>query len=167
MVIDSAHHPPPDRIDPRPDRRYVCLMSSTEPLSPLSPLAGKAALVTGAARPRGIGRPPAVHLARCRADTACLDIARPYDAAPAHGTASAGELDELAAELRGLGVRVATAVADVSVGEEVENAVARVSEELGTVTLVANVAGGRGPGLGPGPLLNIRSEERRVGKECR
>ena len=163
MVIDSAHHRPPDRIDPRPDRRYVCLMSSTEPLSPLSPLAGKVALVTGAARPIPRGRATAVQLARSGADIACLDIARPYDDAPAHGTASAGELDELAAELRGLGVRVATAVADVSVEDEVENAVAQVSEELGTVTLVANVAGGSGPGFGLGPLLNIPVEEfRRV-----
>ncbi len=40
---------------------------------------------------------------------------------------------------------------------------AKVSEELGTVTLVANVAGGSGPGFGLGPLLNIRVEEfRRV-----
>jgi NAD(P)-dependent dehydrogenase (short-subunit alcohol dehydrogenase family) len=135
-------------------------MSLTQPLNPL---AGKVALVTGAARPRGIGRATAVQLARSGADIACLDIARPYDDAPAHGTASASDLDDLADELRALGVKVATAVADVSVEEEVENAVAQVSEELGTVTLVANVAGGSGPGFGLGPLLNIPAEEfRRV-----
>ena len=40
---------------------------------------------------------------------------------------------------------------------------ARVSEELGTVTLVANVAGGSGPGFGLGPLLNVGvTEFRRV-----
>jgi len=45
----------------------------------------------------------------------------------------------------------------------VEAAVARVSEELGTVTLVANVAGGSGPGFGLGPLLNVGvAEFRRV-----
>ena len=60
-------------------------------------------------------------------------------------------------------MRAATAVADVSDEEAVEAAVARVSEELGTVTLVANVAGGSGPGFGLGPLLNVRAAEfRRV-----
>ena len=45
----------------------------------------------------------------------------------------------------------------------VEAAVARASEELGTVTLVANVAGGSGPGFGLGPLLNVGAAEfRRV-----
>jgi NAD(P)-dependent dehydrogenase (short-subunit alcohol dehydrogenase family) len=128
-----------------------------------NPLAGKVALVTGAARPRGIGRATAVQLARSGADIACLDIARPYKDAPSHGTASPSDLDDLADELRALGVKVATAVADVSVEEEVENAVAQVSEELGTVTLVANVAGGSGPGFGLGPLLTIPVEEfRRV-----
>ena len=128
-----------------------------------NPLAGQVALVTGAARPRGIGRATAVRLARSGADIACLDIARPYDDAPAHSTATPSDLDELADELRALGVKVATAVADVSVEEEVENAVAKVSEELGTVTLVANVAGGSGPGFGLGPLLNVPAGEfRRV-----
>ncbi len=127
------------------------------------PLSGQVALVTGAARPRGIGRATAVQLARSGADIACLDIARPYENAPAHGTASPSDLDELADELRALGAKVATAVADVSVEEEVEAAVAKVSEELGTVTLVANVAGGSGPGFGLGPLLNVPVEEfRRV-----
>ena len=40
---------------------------------------------------------------------------------------------------------------------------AQVSEELGTVTLVANVAGGSGPGFGLGPLLSVPAAEfRRV-----
>ena len=42
------------------------------------------ALVTGAARPRGIGRATAVELARRGNDIACLDIARPYAEAPGH-----------------------------------------------------------------------------------
>ncbi len=37
------------------------------------------ALVTGAARPRGIGRATALRLARAGHDVACLDIARPYE----------------------------------------------------------------------------------------
>jgi NAD(P)-dependent dehydrogenase (short-subunit alcohol dehydrogenase family) len=100
---------------------------------------GRVALVTGAARPRSIGRATAVALARGGADVACLDIARPYADAPHHGTA------------------------DVSDETAVEAAVGRVGEELGTVTLLANVAGGSGPGFGLGPLLNVPVEEfRRV-----
>jgi NAD(P)-dependent dehydrogenase (short-subunit alcohol dehydrogenase family) len=127
------------------------------------PFDGKVALVTGAARPRSIGRATAVALARGGAAVACLDIARPYADAPAHGTASGNDLADLAEELRALGVNVATAVADVSDEDEVEAAVDAVSQELGAVTLVANIAGGSGPGFGLGPLLAVpASEFRRV-----
>jgi NAD(P)-dependent dehydrogenase (short-subunit alcohol dehydrogenase family) len=121
------------------------------------------ALVTGAARPRGIGHATALALARGGADVACLDIARPYEEAPFHGTGSADDLAILAQEIGALGVKAATATADVSDESAVEAAVAAVSDELGTVTLVANVAGGSGPGFGLGPLLNVPADEfRRV-----
>jgi NAD(P)-dependent dehydrogenase (short-subunit alcohol dehydrogenase family) len=121
------------------------------------------ALVTGAARPRGIGRATALGLARGGADVACLDIARAYEDAPFHGTASRDDLASLAAEISALGVRSATALADVADEAQVEAAVAAVSAELGTVTLVANVAGGSGPGFGLGPLLGVGADEfRRV-----
>jgi NAD(P)-dependent dehydrogenase (short-subunit alcohol dehydrogenase family) len=94
---------------------------------------------------------------------ACLDIARPYEDAPLHGTGSGDELAELAAELTALGVRAVAVQADVSDEPAVEAAVARATEELGTVTLVANVAGGSGPGFGLGPLLGVPAAEfRRV-----
>ncbi len=127
------------------------------------PFAGRVALVTGAARPRGIGRATALGLARGGADVACLDIARPYEDAPLHGTASGDDLASLDAEITALGVQALTVESDVSDEDAVEAAVARVSEELGTVTLVANVAGGSGPGFGLGPLLSIPvTEFRRV-----
>ena len=94
---------------------------------------------------------------------ACLDIARPYDDAPHHGTASGDDLVALAAELAQHDVRAMTVQADVSDEAAVEAAVTRAAETLGTVTLVANVAGGSGPGFGRGPLLNVPAEEfRRV-----
>ncbi len=102
-------------------------------------------------------------LASGGADVACLDIARPYDEAPLHGTASPDDLQALAAELAALDVRATAVQADVSDEAAVEDAVARASEELGTITLVANVAGGSGPGFGLGPLLHVPAEEfRRV-----
>jgi NAD(P)-dependent dehydrogenase (short-subunit alcohol dehydrogenase family) len=127
------------------------------------PFEGQVALVTGAARPRSIGRATALELARGGAAVACLDIAKPYADAPAHGTASPDDLADLAEEITALGGAVATAVADVSDEDAVEAAVAKVSGELGTVTLVANIAGGSGPGCGLGPLLGVPAAEfRRV-----
>jgi NAD(P)-dependent dehydrogenase (short-subunit alcohol dehydrogenase family) len=137
-------------------------MSFTQP-EEKRPFAGRVALVTGAARPRGIGRATAVQLARGGAAVACLDIARPYRGAPAHATASHDDLAGLAEQLSALGARVATAEADVADEGEVERAVAQVTEELGTATLVANIAGGSGPGFGLGPLLEVPAAEfRRV-----
>jgi NAD(P)-dependent dehydrogenase (short-subunit alcohol dehydrogenase family) len=93
----------------------------------------------------------------------CLDIARPYADAPHHGTGSGDDLRALASELTALGVRATTVEADVSDEAAVEAAVGRASEELGTITVVANVAGGSGPGFGLGPLLNVPAGEfRRV-----
>jgi len=137
-------------------------VSFTQP-APGRPFEGKVALVTGAARPRGIGQATATLLARGGASVACLDIARPYSDAPAHGTASSDDLADLARELRGLGAEVATVVADISNEEEVERAVAQATDELGPISLVANIAGGSGPGFGLGPLLGVSATEfRRV-----
>ena len=98
--------------------------------------------MTGAARQRGIGRATALRLARDGHDVACLDIARPYEEAPAHGVASGGDLDSVVAEIEALGRRAIAVRADVSDEDEVTAAVAAGSEALGTITLVANVAGG-------------------------
>jgi NAD(P)-dependent dehydrogenase (short-subunit alcohol dehydrogenase family) len=125
--------------------------------------AGTVALVTGAARPRGIGRATALRLAQGGADVACLDLARPYDEAPGHGTASGDDLDSIVAEIEALGRRAVGVRADVSDADQVEAAVTAASEALGTVTAVANVAGGSGVGFGVGPLISVPVEEfRRV-----
>jgi NAD(P)-dependent dehydrogenase (short-subunit alcohol dehydrogenase family) len=125
--------------------------------------AGKVALVTGAARPRSIGRATALRLALDGADVACLDIARPYADAPEHATATADDLDSIVAEIEALGRRAVAVRADVSDDTEVEAAVATATEALGTIQLVANVAGGSGMGFGVGPLLNLGVDEfRRV-----
>jgi NAD(P)-dependent dehydrogenase (short-subunit alcohol dehydrogenase family) len=121
------------------------------------------ALVTGAARPRGIGRATALRLARDGADVACLDLARPYDEAPAHATASEDDLDGVVKEIEALGRRAIGVRADVSDEEQVEAAVAEATAALGTITAVANVAGGSGVGFGIGPLLTVPAKEfRRV-----
>ena len=128
-----------------------------------APFDGVVALVTGAARPRGIGRATALRLAQGGADVACLDLARPYEEAPAHGVASDDDLDSVVAEIEALGRRAIGVRADVSDEGQVEVAVAEAAAALGTITAVANVAGGSGPGFGLGPLLNVvPAEFRRV-----
>jgi NAD(P)-dependent dehydrogenase (short-subunit alcohol dehydrogenase family) len=121
--------------------------------------AGQVALVTGAARPRGIGRATALRLAADGADVACLDIARPYAEAPGHATATADDLDSVVADIEALGRRAVAVRADVSDDAEVDAAVAAASEALGTIRLVANVAGGSGMGFGVGPLLSVGADE--------
>ncbi len=121
--------------------------------------AGQVALVTGAARPRGIGRATALRLAEGGADVACLDIARPYAEAPGHATATADDLDSVVAEIEALGRRAVAVRADVSDEQEVETAVATATDALGTIQLVANVAGGSGIGFGVGPLLSVGADE--------
>jgi NAD(P)-dependent dehydrogenase (short-subunit alcohol dehydrogenase family) len=125
----------------------------------LSGIAGKVALVTGAARRRGIGRATALRLAGEGADVACLDIARPYESFPGHGVASADELDEVTGEIEALGRRSFAARADVSNWDEVHAAVDEVYRTLGRIDLVANVAGGASLGAGAGPLLQIAEAE--------
>jgi NAD(P)-dependent dehydrogenase (short-subunit alcohol dehydrogenase family) len=121
------------------------------------------ALVTGAARPRGIGRATALRLARDGHDVVCLDIARPYEEAPTHGTATSDDLSSVVDEITALGRRAIAVRADVSDEEQVEAAVQEASDALGTIQLVANVAGGSGPGFGIGPLTMVpASEFRRV-----
>ena len=125
----------------------------------LAGIAGRIALVTGAARRRGIGRAVAFRLAREGADVACLDIARPYADFPGYGVAGVDELDEVVREIEGMGRRALAVRADVSSWGEVHAAVAQMHEILGPIELCCNVAGGAGPGMGAGPLLQISEPE--------
>jgi len=89
-------------------------------------LNGKTAFITGAAR--GIGKATALHLAKEGVNIGL--IARTESA-----------LKEVASEIEGLGVKVAYAVADVSSKEQVEAAVASLTNDLGTTDILINNAG--------------------------
>ncbi len=125
----------------------------------LAGIAGKVALVTGAARRRGIGRATALRLAREGADVACLDIARPYADFPGYPLAGADELDEVVREIEALGRRALALRADVSSWDEVHDAVASAETTFGRIDLCCNVAGGAAMGMGAGPLLQISERE--------
>ncbi|MFZ4518992.1 MAG: SDR family NAD(P)-dependent oxidoreductase [Microthrixaceae bacterium] len=120
---------------------------------------GKVALVTGAARPRSIGRATALRLAAEGARVACLDIARPLEEFPDHGVASGEDLDALVGELRAAGTDAVAVRADVTDEDAVLAAVAAAREELGPIELLANVAGGSGAGFGAAPLLTVPRPE--------
>jgi NAD(P)-dependent dehydrogenase (short-subunit alcohol dehydrogenase family) len=125
----------------------------------LDGIAGRVALVTGAARRRGIGRATALRLAREGADVACLDLGRAYADFPGYGVASGEELDEVVAEIAGLGRRAIALRADVSDAEQVGRAVAEAYAALGRIDFCCNVAGGAGFGMGAGPLLQLAERE--------
>lgn len=140
-------------------RSHPTAVLATVPPMALDGITGKTALVTGAARRRGIGRATALRLAREGADVACLDISRPYAQFPAHGVATADELDEVVAEIEALGRRAVGLRADVSRWDEVHVAVDEAEAALGPIGLVANVAGGASLGAGAGPLLQLAEAE--------
>lgn len=125
----------------------------------MTDLTGRVALVTGAARPGGIGRETALRLAADGADVACVDIGRPPDHAPGHGVGTLEELDETVSLIRGLGRRAIAVECDVRRSADVEAAVACAVQAFGAVDIVANVAGGVSPGNGLGPLLELREDE--------
>src|SRR5438270_2617758 len=97
----------------------------------LTGIESKVALAPEPARRRGIGRATALRLAREGADVACLDIARPYEAFPGHGVATADELDEVVKEIEGMGRRAVPVRADVSSWDDVHAAADEAHAALG------------------------------------
>lgn len=89
-------------------------------------LQGKVAIVTGAAR--GIGKATATALAKEGVNVGLL-------------ARSEATLKEVAAELEGLGVKVAYAAADVSSQQQVEAAIQQLTNELGAADILINNAG--------------------------
>jgi NAD(P)-dependent dehydrogenase (short-subunit alcohol dehydrogenase family) len=89
-------------------------------------LTSKIALVTGASR--GIGRAVALELARAGADVAIT-------------ARSESDLESLALEIRALGRRALPTVCDVLDFASLENAVSRVTSELGPIDILVNNAG--------------------------
>jgi 3-oxoacyl-[acyl-carrier protein] reductase len=112
-------------------------------------LSDRVALVTGGSR--GLGRADALALARAGADVAIADIQIESDESPdaerygvlAQVARSQGLVftESTVEEIRGLGRRSLAVKCDVTDRDQVETAVARIADELGTVQILVNNAG--------------------------
>ncbi|WP_433260181.1 SDR family oxidoreductase [Actinosynnema sp. CS-041913] len=101
-------------------------------------LAGKVAVITGAAR--GLGRACATAFAREGADLVLLDVARDLPGVP-YPLGSADQLDHTALLCREEGVAVQTHHVDVRELAEVEEAVATARARFGRIDVLVNNAG--------------------------
>jgi 3-oxoacyl-[acyl-carrier protein] reductase len=112
-------------------------------------LSGRVALVTGGSR--GLGRADALTLARAGADVVIADILVESDdsgdadryGALAQAARSQGLIhtEETAEEIVGMGRRAFAVKCDVTDSDQVESAVSRAVDELGSVDILVNNAG--------------------------
>jgi len=105
------------------------------------PLAGKGALVTGAARLRGIGRAIALRLARDGADVVVCGLQRDPSTLPeAEQEQGWRGIEAVAEEIRAMGRRSLAAHCDIADKKQVEDMVERAVSKLGHLDILVNNA---------------------------
>lgn len=105
-------------------------------------LQGMVALVTGAARKRGIGRAIALRLAEEGADVMVTGIARDPSQLPAHEQAEGWlGVESVADEIRAMGRKAIGMHCDVTKPDQITECVNRIERELGPITGLVNNAG--------------------------
>jgi len=110
----------------------------------MSSLNGKVAFITGAASKRGMGHAIALRMAREGADVVVTDkFAAPPSLFP--GDEGWGGLNAIVAEINALGHKALAMTLDISVGREVDEAVAAALEEFGRIDILVHAAAIRGP----------------------
>jgi len=122
------------------------------------PLGGKVAFVTGAGRPRGIGRAAALELAKAGADVVVSDLARPGRRIGNLPTVAEddGGLHEVVAEIEGLGGSALAFALDVTDEDEVRAAVAATVDRFGRIDVLFNNAG---TPVGVKPFLELSTDD--------
>jgi 3-oxoacyl-[acyl-carrier protein] reductase len=101
-------------------------------------VAGKAAIITGAAR--GIGRSNCLVLAREGADIVAVDIAQPLPQA-GYQIGDLDELNSVVAEVKALGRKAISVKCDITKEDEVEKMAAAAIKEFGKIDILVNNAG--------------------------
>ena len=107
-------------------------------------LEGKVALVTGAASKRGMGHAVALRLAKEGANVVVVDkYSAPRSIWP--GDEEWGGLDAVVNEINSLGKEAMAILADVSIGQEVDAAVAKALKQFGKIDILVHCGATRGP----------------------
>jgi len=124
----------------------------------MKPLDGKVAIVTGAGRPKGIGRATALRLADHGADVVVTDLCRKYEGDLAfYGVGDDWQqLQRVVAEIEARGVRGLAFRVDVSHRDEVETCVDETVVKLGGIDILFNNAG---TAVGVGPFLAMTQQQ--------
>ena len=107
----------------------------------MTDLSGKVAIVTGAGRYRGIGRDTALALAQAGADVAVTGTGRSPDTFPEDEKAIGWrDIESVADEIRAIGRRAITIVADLAEPSQARGIVEKTVAELGSVDILVNNA---------------------------
>ena len=125
----------------------------------MNSLAGKVAIVTGAASKRGMGHAIALRLAEEGANVTIVDK---YPAPPSlfPGDEGWGGLKEIVAEIKALGREALAVLADINNSQEVDQVVAKTLEKLGRIDILVHCAAIRGP-VGT-PIVELAEEDWRA-----
>jgi len=122
-------------------------------------LEGKVAIVTGAGRPKGMGRASALKLAEQGASVVVTDVARERKDLQIEGLLGIGAdfsaLEGLVAEIEALGSKALAMAVDVTDTSQIQACVDETCETFGGVDILFNNAG---TAIGVGPFLGILSE---------
>ncbi len=124
----------------------------------MKPLAGKVAIVTGAGRPKGIGRATALRLAEHGAHVVVTDLCRKYEGDLAfYGVGDDWErLCGVAGEVETRGVRGLACKVDVTRRDEVQACIDETIAKFGAIDILFNNAG---TAVGVGPFLAMTQQQ--------
>jgi NAD(P)-dependent dehydrogenase (short-subunit alcohol dehydrogenase family) len=122
-------------------------------------LEGKVAIVTGAGRPKGMGRATALKLAEEGARVVVTDVARARKELTLEGLVGIGDdfsaLEGLVSEIEALGSKAMAAALDVTDAAQVQACVEKTCETFGGVDILFNNAG---TAVGVGSIMDIADE---------
>ncbi len=122
-------------------------------------LEGKVAIVTGAGRPKGMGRASALKLAEQGASVVVTDLARKRKDLMIEGFLGIGDepaaLEKVVSEIEALGSKGLAMAVDVTDTAQIQACVDRTCEAFGGVDILFNNAG---TAIGVGPFLDTLSE---------